>query len=110
MAAQGITAPEFQIMDEYTVVRYINLMTALVRDWYPVAGVYTAELALATKPQQLVERMNLLLAGGQLSPETMNTITQAVQAVPLDWEEGDKNRVCAAILLVMSCPEYIVQK
>ncbi|PAT39717.1 hypothetical protein CK621_14565 [Vandammella animalimorsus] len=110
MAARGATAPEFQIMDEYTVTRYINLMISLVRDWYPVVGTYTKELALASTPQQLVEHLNLYLAGGQLSRSTVDLIVDAVADINSAGAAGAKNRVCAAIVLVMSSPEYIVQK
>ncbi|PAT40566.1 hypothetical protein CK623_05660 [Vandammella animalimorsus] len=111
MAAKGATAPEFQILDEYTVVGYINTMNALLRSWHQVEGDYRHELTMVEDPMRLVRYLNLILAGGQLSQRTVERIAQATESVRIGGsDESRMNRVRAAIFMVMCCPEYIVQK
>ncbi len=58
----------------------------------------------------LVDRLNLLLAAGQLSASTVSTITTAITSISATSAAGQLTRVYAAILLVMASPQYIVQK
>ena len=53
---------------------------------------------------------NLLLAGGQLSAATLTTIRNAITTINPGSDWGRKTRVWSAIVLVMACPEYLVQK
>ena len=68
------------------------------------------ELELATQPQALVDRLNLLLAAGQLSAQTRAAIVDAVNSINGSDTRGRRDRVSTAIALVMSCPEYMIQK
>jgi hypothetical protein len=72
--------------------------------------VYAAELALVNTPAALVSRLNLLLTANQLSAATVDTITTAITTISTATTAGQQNRVYAAILLVMACPEYLAQK
>jgi hypothetical protein len=79
---------------------------------------YGAELALAagSSPAALVARLNLLLCAGQLSTATANTITAAVGSMAgtvtstTTTATNLRNRVCAAVLMVMACSDYLIQK
>ncbi len=117
LAASGQTAPEFQITNENSVAGYVNFMQNVIA--YGLYGSstskvwvssYTAELALVSDPAALVNRLNLLLAAGQLSSATVATIRDAIASIGATTDAGKNNRVWAAILMVMACPEYIVQK
>ena len=117
LAATGQAAPEFQITNESSVAGYLNFMQNTIA--YGLYGnstskvwvsSYTAELALVANPAALVDRLNLLLAAGQLSSATTSTIRDAIASIGITTDAGKNNRVWAAILMVMSCPEYIVQK
>ena len=115
MAASGQQAPEFQITNENTVATYINFMRDRIAYGYTsdnskIAANYTRELGLVNDPAALVARLNLLLTGNQLSATTVSTIRDAITTINADNESGRNNRVWAAILLVMCCPDYIVQK
>ena len=117
LASTGQSAPEFQITNETTVASYINFMEGAISD-----GIdgdkntkirvenYTREMALVDDPKALVNRLNLLLAGGQLSSATLATISGAIATIGSKSNYGRKTRVWGAILLVMTCPEYLVQK
>lgn len=119
LATAGLVAPEFQITNEPTVAGYINFMQSIIQSgtaWNSatsandVTAPYTAELALANDASALVKRINLHLAANQLSAATETAIITAVASIATSSSSGPLNRVRAAILLVMACPEYLVQK
>ncbi len=72
--------------------------------------------------QALVTQLNLLLCAGQLASTTVATMTAALKAAMLQGgktitnastTQMDKLRrdlVAAAILMVMACPDYLIQK
>jgi uncharacterized protein (DUF1800 family) len=106
----SLNAPEFQITNESTVVGWANWAQTFVQ-----SGVgetrpdYTAELALATDATALVKRVSLLLSGDTLSAATLATIGTAVGSISATTDAGKRNRVYAAIHLVLCAPEYLVQ-
>ncbi len=120
----GAVAPEFQLVTESSVGGYLNyLLDNLDRGLNKgdIKAAYTSELALATSPtalspSALVQRLNLLLCGGQLSVATQNLITTAVGSmagvVASSTTTGTnlRLRVCAAVLMVMASAEYLIQK
>jgi uncharacterized protein (DUF1800 family) len=110
LGEQGITAPEFQITNESTVVGWANFAQSFV-----ASGVaelrpnYSAELALASDAPALVRRVALLLAANALSQDTLALITQAVNSISAATAAGRNNRVYAAVHLVLCAPEYLIQ-
>ena len=54
--------------------------------------------------------MNRWLCANQMTAETELMIRDAVGTIDASTETGRKNRVYSAILLTMSCPDYLVQK
>jgi uncharacterized protein (DUF1800 family) len=111
LAAAGLVAPEFQITNEPTVAGYLNFMQSVIANGTAdVTPNYTTEIALAADPVALVSRLNLLLAANQLSAATQARISTAVASITGGSATGLTNRVRAAIMLVMACPEYLVQK
>jgi uncharacterized protein (DUF1800 family) len=123
LSAAGMVAPEMQITGEPSVTGYLNFMQSAIpngtgngRD---ILANYSAELALATQPAQLVERINLLLLAGQMSSTlrnqllvALNSITQpaATTTNTTAVDTARKNRVYAAIYLTMASPEYLAQR
>jgi uncharacterized protein (DUF1800 family) len=119
LASANLVAPEFQITNEPTVAGYINFMQSVISNGLvynsatsanDITAPYTAELALANDPVALVKHLNLHLAANQLSAATETAISTAVASISTGNSSGALNRVRAAILLVMACPEYLVQK
>ena len=120
----GAVAPEFQLVSEASVAGYLNLMQSVI-DTGGVTGLqaaYTAEIALsesptAANPVSLVNRINLLLAAGQLGSATVATIATAVGSMAgtvagnaTTTATNLRRRVCATVLMVMASAEYLVQK
>ena len=80
---------------------------------------YTPELALADQSGALLDRINLLLLGGNMSSRLRGQILAAVDGVPIPAATAGNAaqvntmktyRVHLAILLAMASPEYLVQK
>ena len=131
LAASKTTAPEFQLVNESTVGGYLNYMQELMQAGVfvasppgapnPFVGPYvldisasfTAELAIAQDAAALVARLNLVLCAGRLSAATVSLMVNALNTVPLaatSPTDQKLNRVRGATLMVMACPEYLIQK
>ena len=57
-------------------------------------------------PSAMVERLNLLLGGGTLSSETMQTIIEIIDVEYLEPAE----RVKLALYFILISPDYVIQK
>jgi hypothetical protein len=131
MSASKTPAPEFQIVNESSVGGYLNFMQGVIRDGvrvnapdqpnsgsnasngFDITAAYTSELALVTDTAALVARLNLLLTAGQLSNATQTLIVNALNATVVTSASTDtvkRDRVAAAVLLVMASSDYLIQK
>ncbi|WP_083941175.1 DUF1800 domain-containing protein [Pseudoduganella violaceinigra] len=109
--ALGITAPEFQIVNETSVVGYVNYMqSAISRGVGDVKADYSALLPLADNVPALVDEINLVLTSNQLSGDTVTLLRNAISSMPTGTDAARSNRIYAALTLVMASPEFIVQK
>jgi uncharacterized protein (DUF1800 family) len=116
----GLTAPEMEITDVTTVIGYLNSMQAAVSSGYgnnnDLYMTLATETALANTPDQLLDRMNLLLLGGQMSSTLRSQIEGAVNAIAVPTG-GDPNAINSALLaraqtavfLTVASPEYTAQ-
>lgn len=135
----GLTVPELQIVNATSTPGYINFMTfwafggqsmvpteeleaeleemgvpidrgALERAFVPD---YSEQLALANDAASLVNHLDSLLVYDSMSEETKAAIAATLEAQPVD-EPGDTealaDRVALAVLLVMTSPDYLVQR
>lgn len=130
LSASGATAPEFQLVNESTVGGYLNFMQGVIERgincpepgvpqaaWtnyaYDVQANYIRELALVADATALVNHVCLVMAAGQISSTSRATMVSALNATPVTTASSDtvkRRRVWAAILMVMACPEYLIQK
>jgi uncharacterized protein (DUF1800 family) len=131
LAATMTPAPEFQLVNETTVGGYLNFMQDKIRsgiytgnpavpnltsgeNYTPtIIAKYIKELSIVGDAAALVNRLNLILCAGQLSATTQKTIVDALNGTPITSTSNDNqklDRVSAAVLLVMACPEYLVLK
>jgi uncharacterized protein (DUF1800 family) len=111
ISTSGLVAPEFQITTEPTVIAYLNYMQSLIQNGAGDAKAnYTDILTKAADSQALIDEVNLVLAGNQLSAATLVTIKTAVDSISATTTSGPANRVYTAILLTMASTDYIVQK
>jgi len=131
LSSSKTPAPEFQLVNESSVGGYLNYLQNVVRqgifvnapdlpqntsntsNGYDITAAYAAELALATNATALVSRLNLLLCAGQLTSASQSLIISALEATPLTTNSSDnarRDRVAAAVLLVMASSDYLIQK
>lgn len=115
IASNKLVAPEFQIVNEISAIGYANYLHNVVtsKSNPNLEPDYTAEAALANDSTALINRIDLLLSGGQLSQTNKDRIKQAVDSIVLPaTNDGDARfaRVGTAILLTMVSPQYLVQK
>lgn len=131
LAATGAVAPEFQLVNESSVGGYLNFMQGAIRNglWvngpevphnastpnngFDIKAAYTQELALVADADALVARINLLMCAGQLSAATVKLIADALKTINITAASTDnakRDRVAAAVFLVMASAEYLVQK
>ena len=111
----GMVVPEMQIASETTVASYLNVIEGTVG--YFGTGFlldlntdYAAELALADDPGALVDRIDLLLAAGAMSPETKALMREAVESVPAGSLYYRENRARLAVLFAMASTDFLVEK
>jgi hypothetical protein len=85
---------------------------------FTIKANYAKEISIAADAAALVRRINLIMCAGQLSAATLDIIVTALNktvlppatASAVDIETAKLNRIAAAILLTMACPEYLIQK
>jgi hypothetical protein len=136
-AAAGLVAPEMALAQETTAAGYVNYMRDNVSQGVGASATVTvngasvtrrdlqpdfsAELALADKPADLVELLNTKLNYGGMPDALKTEIRTAVEsiAIPVLNSTGSnqaaidtakRNRVNAAVFLTVVSPEFQVQK
>jgi len=133
LASMQYTAPEFQLVNESTTASYINYLEDILvngiwvrapelitspsdktaTDGFDIAPDYTAEMNLAGNAPALFARLNLLLCAGQLSDATLKDMINVFVVDKTNSASNDiskRSYVAKAIMFVMCCAEYLVQK
>ena len=130
LAAAGLVAPEYQIVTDTTAISTPNqLWNFIYAGRSGIAGTTStanpaegtlgvkldaATLALARNPRALVDRMNLVLAGGALPRAITDRFVTAITAMPNStastYGGSDLERVRSAIYLTVTVPQGAVQK
>ncbi len=129
--AAGLTGPEFQITDAQTIAGYVNglyrwVISGDVADEYDlftneVDANYADEISSLDITDQLsftsndklhilMDRLNLLLAQGRVSDQSIDTIIKVVKEFPNTTELEKADRVKLAIYLIMTAPEYLIKR
>ena len=122
MGQAGLVAPELQIVDEVSAAGYLNAMQTVINTGAgargDIASTYQTELPLAGDVSALLDRLNLLLTYGQMSPALRTRISEAVSAIPIPGGTATPAQVSAAqllrvklaVFLTMASPEYLSQR
>ncbi len=135
LSSQNMTGPEFQILDANTAISYINRVEAGVR-WEPLYATGTVdpfgfqfydfdvgpddecshdfsdEIALLQTEgaSALVDRLNLILAHGQLSEGTIALITNYANSL-VDLGYVDDDRIVSwTVYAILISPSYVILK
>ena len=120
LGGRGLAAPEFQIVNEVTNAGYVNTISQVVNSGLGVSNDVrlstSNEILLAEKPDQLADRLNRVLLSGQMSAALRKRVIDSVNSYAVSSTDANQaaqartNRVKAALLIVMTSPEYLVQK
>ena len=112
----GMVAPEMEMTDVSTVVGYLNYMQYAIGAGETagpdVYSNYSTEIALATTPDKLLDRINLLLMAGQMDSNLRSQVLYAVNSISIPngsqsaINDALANRVKMAIYLTMASPAY----
>lgn len=118
----GMTAPEFQIVNESSSIGYLNFMTeyALVRSDHRDKELntfepdYSEEIAMTDDPAGLVDHLDILLTGAQMTASEKQAIADIVGDMRLRTDDAEKEntdrneRVQVAVLLVLNSSSFAV--
>jgi uncharacterized protein (DUF1800 family) len=113
LAAAGLVAPEFEIISHTTITTQTNQLY-LSTDRHIGAGGTTPtqilldlspEMGLAQDPGALLDHLDVLLLSG-----TMTTELRAILTAHVAGEADLRQRAADAIYLIVSSPEFAVQK
>ena len=126
-----LVGPEFQITNAQTIMGYVNSLYRFViqenvADEYDLYNLeddltYANEIStidlndevLLTNNNQLhilLDRLNLLLAQGRLSQPSLVMIKNVLTEFPFATATEKRDRVKLAIYLIMSSPEYLINR
>ena len=120
ISAAGLVAPEMQMTNVSTVVGYINYMQSAIgssaQGGPDVFSYYSTEMSLAATPDQLIDRINLLLMAARCP--RLSTTRFSAPSTPSPFPRGDQNAINAALLarvqtaiyLTVASPDYAAQQ
>lgn len=120
LAANGLYAPEFQILTDYSAISMPNMLWNLIyanrsttNQTDATVGLdLSSLLPISNDSQALVDATNLVLAGGGLSKAVSDRIVTALNAMPNpnNIPSNALERVRSAIYLTVTVPQGAVQK
>ena len=127
----GLTAPELQLVNANSVSGYANFISFFAFGADEFAGdnefvdavdanasfdtAIPTEIALATDPPALVDRLDRILTYGRLSATTRADIIAVTENIPLTLSfdpdyDGASLRARTAIVMVLTSTDYLVQR
>lgn len=116
---QGLTAPEFQIVNEGSALGFQNFIAHYIMsradnpESHPgFEPVFVNEINLADDVEALVDHLNVKLTAGQLSDAVKAEIIDVVSGMTIAGDDMDvdrRKRVQTAILMITASGAYSVQ-
>jgi uncharacterized protein (DUF1800 family) len=115
IANRNLLAPEFQLVNETSTAGYVNFLERAVAAtrFNDITLDYSAEIAIAQDSAALLDRLDLLLTGRQLSQSARDTIRAAMEDVAITATSSDaekRRRVQIGVTLILASTDYLIQK
>jgi len=122
LAAQNISAPELSLHDTRTAIGYVNTVNqwtvwnAPWWSWDDYIGINTIEIDYngfpvdMVEPEDVIEYLDLLYTGGQLTDETRKNIHEQISQLYFDPAEDWMYRIMLAHYLLLISPDFVIQK
>lgn len=113
----GLVSPEFEILDETSVITITSRLLASTlwshnfkndADAKRIAIDIQREMELEPDQDALLDHLDLLLLGGQMSPELRTEITNLMSE--RNYGNGASQRVVEAIFLIATSPDAAIQR
>ncbi len=109
----GVTAPEFQLVNETTVIGWLNYVGSFFRN--PRSNLTFAGLppliAMANDPVGLVARLNLLMCAGALTAANADAIAQNVGAITdNNSDRQNLERVIGAMVMIAATTDFLIER
>ena len=115
----GLFAPEFQITNDTYITRFTNEIGAKIfwawrgsntGQWDPVKVDLARDMQIAHDANALLDRYNLLFMAGGMSAQMRTVLFNHLNGMPSDTAERRRQRVQDALWLILTSPEYVVEK
>ncbi|MFT7723284.1 MAG: DUF1800 family protein [Roseateles sp.] len=119
LAADGIAAPEMQIVNEATTAQWINQAERMASTGLGWVGTQSdvvaqlhplSDLVASGQLASVVERLNLLFYAGRMSGTLKQDLMDAMISVSGADASSHMNRARVAVFLALASPEYLVQR
>ncbi|WP_298853997.1 DUF1800 domain-containing protein [uncultured Aquimonas sp.] len=119
LATLGLFAPEFQITTDTYITRMTNEIGAKIfyawqgsntGTWNPVKVDLNRDMQIASDAAALVDRYNLLFMGGRMSAQMRTLLINHLNGMSSGTAEQRRARVQDALWLILTSPEYVVEK
>lgn len=118
VADTGLTAPEFQITDNNTLVGFLNVAHYMLdygfygpKDEYRFNCDFSTYTPVAADAGALVKKLTDNLMGVPLQASVQKTIIDTVNTIPLDGTTASQEaRVKTATMLMLASPDYNIQR
>lgn len=121
IATAGLYSPEFQITTDTYITRLTNELGGKIYwawrgnpdlgTWDPVQVDLARDLLLADTPPALLDRYDLLFMSGKMSVNMYNVLLAHINDINVNsWPGARRERVQDALWLILTSPEYVVEK
>lgn len=119
LASLGLYAPEFQITTDTYITRMTNEIGGKIfwawqgantGTWDPVKVDLNRDMQIAHDSAALVDRYNLLFMGGGMSAQMRTLLINHLNGMGSGNAEQRRARVQDALWLILTSPEYVVEK
>ena len=113
LASAGLHSPEFQITNETSVIGISTFFHYVVRDGFkwerdkPLTPDYSAFNAIAGNAPQLINQLDLMMTTGGMSQTLRNSLLAEVGKISA---AEPQKRVTTAVHLILTSPDYVIQK
>ena len=114
---RGLVSPEFQILDETSIIKITNRLLANTlwshnfkhdTQGQRIAIDISAEMDLEPDREALLDHLDLLMLGGQMSEDLRYEVNSLMDA--RSYESAASQRVVEAIFLIATSPEAAIQR
>ncbi|MFA5591223.1 MAG: DUF1800 family protein [Lysobacteraceae bacterium] len=119
----GLYSPELQIVNETLVTmtanrfweqaEHMHIGSPWAEQWANQSSIlldFEPYYALTANPQTLLDTLDVLLLNGQMSAHMRGVLVNHLNGIDPVAPHGPRNRVWGAVHLIMTSPEYMVQK